>query len=270
MKKLIVLLAFLLSAAALAALWESGANDISFWQRQARPGELSAAHVSLANTCAACHTPVAGPVDAKCIGCHANNASLLQRQPTSFHANIGDCAQCHIEHQGVNARLTVMDHSTLARIGLRLLDRAPSDSEAKQTATELLTWVRQGPMFPLGANESPVATLEMTLNCSSCHSTKDRHVGLFGRECATCHGTTQWTIAEFRHPSPRSVDCAQCHQAPPSHYMEHFAMVSKRTVGLENLGGRQCCDNVQVNQCYRCHQTTSWNDIRGVGYYKHH
>jgi hypothetical protein len=52
--------------------------------------------------------------------------------------------------------------------------------------------------------------------------------------------------------------------------MEHFAMVSKKTISRGNLGGSQCCDNVQVNQCYRCHQTTSWNDLRGVGYYKHH
>ena len=76
--------------------------------------------------------------------------------------------------------------------------------------------------------------------------------------------------AEFRHPSPRSLECAQCHQAPPSHYMMHFEMVSKKVAGLDNEQNNQCCGPVQVNQCYRCHQTTAWNDIKGVGWYKHH
>jgi len=76
--------------------------------------------------------------------------------------------------------------------------------------------------------------------------------------------------AEFCHPSLRSLECAQCHQAPPSHYMMHLEMVSKKVAGLDNDQNSQCCGPVQVNQCYRCHQTTSWNDIKGVGWYKHH
>ena len=77
-------------------------------QRAVRPGHLSAAHASLENNCAACHTSVQGPDDTKCIGCHANQTALLQRQPTAFHATIGNCAGCHMEHQGVNGRLTKM------------------------------------------------------------------------------------------------------------------------------------------------------------------
>ncbi|MBI3736827.1 hypothetical protein HY256_09975 [Candidatus Sumerlaeota bacterium] len=53
----------------------------------------------------------------------------------------------------------------------------------------------------------------------------------------------------------------QCHQAPPSHYMMHFEMVSMKVAGQEHA---------EVSQCYLCHQTTAWNDIRGVGWYKHH
>jgi hypothetical protein len=209
------------------------------------------------------------PAISKCIGCHANNEALLQRQPTAFHANIGNCAQCHIEHQRVDTRLTTMDHVKLAQMGSRLLARSSADSEPKQAANQLLTWVRQATIASV-PTPPQLTTLEMTLNCASCHSSKDRHLGLFGQDCAACHGTTKWTIAGFRHPSPRSLDCAQCHQAPPSHYMEHFEMVSMKIVGLEKVPGSQCCGNLQVNQCYRCHQTTSWNDIKGVGYYKHH
>ena len=106
-----------------------------------------------------------------------------------------------------------------------------------------------------------VSSREAALNCIGCHSNQDRHRQFFGIDCVQCHGTAAWKIPEFRHPPASSLDCAQCHQAPPSHYMMHFEMVSMKVARREHA---------QVNQCYLCHQTTSWNDIRGVGWYKHH
>ena len=116
------------------------------------------------------------------------------------------------------------------------------------------------------------------LDCFACHSNQNPHRGgtsvgccgrgsansvdsLFGRQCADCHVTTTWKIAGYKHPLPRSEDCAQCHQAPPSHYMGHFEMVSKTVAGQPQAG---------VEQCYLCHQTDAWNDIKEVGWYKHH
>jgi hypothetical protein len=26
----------------------------------------------------------------------------------------------------------------------------------------------------------------------------------------------------------------------------------------------------RMKQCFACHRTTSWNDVKGVGWYKHH
>ena len=37
----------------------------------------------------------------KCIVCHANAQALLATQPTAFHATIGVCRGCHVEHLGV-------------------------------------------------------------------------------------------------------------------------------------------------------------------------
>lgn len=243
--KIFVLLAF--AASAIFAFWYAK-DSRAGWQSQAMPGKLSAAHAFLETDCASCHTPLQGVDEAKCITCHANNEALLQRQPTAFHAGISNCAVCHIEHQGADANLRVMNHEALARIGVNLIPEGAGVSN--QTSVQILP-----------ENHPLVSPLEARLDCASCHATKDKHFGLFGQNCAACHATNQWTIPAFQHPSPRSQDCAQCHQAPPSHYMIHFEMVDKNVTKQENA---------RVNQCYVCHQTTAWNDIKGVGFYKHH
>jgi hypothetical protein len=241
----------------------SGILSQASWQRMALPGDLSKAHAFLGHNCAACHTAVKGVEASSCIACHANNKSLLQRQPTAFHAGVGSCVECHSEHQGIDKRPTRMDHLALSRIGFRQLQAENlAQGENERVRKSLLDWIGQHqPVGHKSEVRSVLTPQEAVLNCASCHSNKDRHVGLLGQDCAQCHGTTKWTIPEFRHPSPTSMDCVQCHQAPPSHYMMHFKMVSMATAGVEKA---------EVSQCFLCHQTTSWNDIKRVGYYKHH
>ena len=225
-----------------------------FWHEFVAPGPLTAQHAFMVNDCNGCHVPVNGVDPVKCIGCHANETGLLGRQPTAFHENIGNCTECHREHEGVAALNVRMDHEVLARIGVRMLAKAPENSEQRLLHDYLFAHADTGS-----------ATADMSfvkqLNCYGCHRNEDRHGGLFGGNCAACHTVAQWMIQDFRHPSPSSPDCAQCHRAPPSHYMGHFEMVSKRVAGVEHAN---------VTQCHLCHQTTSWNDIKRVGMYDHH
>lgn len=260
----IVLLPVVLVAGLVALARRTSLGRASTWQRQASPGPLAAAHSFLENNCAACHAPVKGPESARCIACHANDDALLQRQPTAFHAQIVSCRECHSEHRGTDRHPTLMDHDALARIALR-----PSQPVRHATAKgaplreQLLTWINQAENAGgLASHGHPHLTpREAVLDCTACHGTKDRHLRYFGRDCAECHRTAAWTIPEYRHPSPRTTECAQCHQPPPSHGMEHFQMVSAKVA-------RQPA--ARVDQCFLCHQTTAWNDIKGVGYYKHH
>jgi len=244
-------------------VWRTSLGRAITWQQQASPGPLSAAHASLENNCAACHAPVKGPESARCIACHANDVALLQRQTTTFHARIGSCRECHSEHQGAGRHPIAMDHDALARIALR-----PSRPAGRGTAgaeplrEQLLAWIKRADEAGGASHGHPYLTpRETVLDCAACHGTKDHHFRFFGRDCAECHRTAAWTIPEYRHPSPRNTVCAQCHQQPPSHCMEHFHMVSAKVA-------RQ--PHARVDQCFLCHQTTSWNDIKGVGWYKHH
>jgi hypothetical protein len=238
------------------ALRNESGLDVSMLQRQVSPGALSKAHASMEGGCAACHTPMKSADATKCIMCHANNAALLQRQPTTFHATIKTCTPCHTEHRGVAVRPVAMDHAGLARAGLDVA-RRNVDNAANQRLLEGL----QAHEALRDTTHPKLTAVETVLNCATCHTTKDRHQKLFGDDCAVCHATASWMIPEFIHPSPRSTDCAQCHRAPPSHYMEHFKMVSQPVARAPDA---------RVEQCFRCHQTTAWNDIKVVGWYKHH
>lgn len=246
---------FLIIAASLVLAYQSGLLariNPDAMRKVVDPGPLSVAHQSLQGRCQACHSPNAGVKAENCIVCHANDQRLLQRQPTAFHATVGDCASCHFEHGGKQTRATQMDHLALARIGAARYREEPSADQANSVLSKEAEWVKQIRNLP---------PAESALNCATCHSTKDRHVGLFGQDCSACHAVTAWTVPGYRHPPENSLDCAQCHQAPPSHYMEHFEMVSERVAHVEHA---------KVAQCFLCHRTTVWNDIRGVGYYKHH
>lgn len=260
------LIGLFLVVAASGALWAwrpaalAKFREPARWQALASPGRLSSSHAFLELNCTACHTAVSGVEATKCIACHANNQNLLQRQTTAFHANVTSCRECHAEHQGTSVRPSNMNHVALSRLGLRQLAEATGTNRAP--ASRLLAYLQNQPQWDASYDEAPKLTAhEALLNCATCHRSRDRHVGLFGADCARCHATQSWKLADFRHPSPTSRDCAQCHQAPPSHYMMHFQMVSMTVAKQERA---------QVNECYLCHQTTSWNDIRGVGFYKHH
>ncbi|GAA5483972.1 hypothetical protein [Haloferula sargassicola] len=269
--KTAILIACLVFAALAAATYfapghghggREGITSAAAWQRMANPGTLSEAHAFLDHNCNACHTPVKGAEATNCIVCHANDHDILQRQPTAFHADVGNCRDCHSEHRGRHAEITKMEHDVLADIGRKQLEQAASpDSES----AALLEWLKKAADSPDATSSNfvhPALTAnERTLNCATCHQNDDRHFGLFGQDCSSCHETARWSLPEFRHPPASSKDCAQCHQPPPSHYMMHFNMISKKVAGIEHA---------DVSQCFLCHQTTSWPDIRGVGWYKHH
>lgn len=217
--------------------------DGAAWQRMVSPGPLSRTHSFLEQDCAACHTAVKGPEANNCIACHATNEALLATQTTAFHATVSDCRNCHVEHMGIEQRPIAMDHMVLFKLGDGF---APADKQVL---------LNRRPVH------SHITVQEAALNCSTCHSNQDPHRTFFGTDCASCHSTTLWSISEFRHSSAQSTDCAQCHQAPPSHFMEHFEMVSMKVAGVEHA---------DVSQCFLCHQNNNWNDIKGVGWYKHH
>ncbi len=247
---------------ALAAIWNEASEfdwrteaarfsgDELSWKDLAIPGALTESHTFLGDDCRSCHTVVVGIERANCVTCHVAEEALLGRQPTAFHAEVAECSGCHVEHEG-NDKITQMDHSYLQLIAGRDprlgLDFTALESELTEAAKALIDGASVGD--------------DRKLICSNCHGNEDVHLGLFASDCAECHSDKTWDIAGFRHPSPASTECSQCHQAPPSHYMGHFNMVSRSVARKPHS---------PVEACQDCHQTNAWNDIVNLGYYKHH
>ena len=258
MKPLALWTALVVAVATAAALAVAHFEPASSVLKQfVRPGPLSPRHAYLGDRCASCHEPSVGVTVANCTVCHANTERLLGRQPTVFHASIRECAACHVEHQRANIRPLVMDHVELAKVGARTLVRAsPSDLDSAATLVSLETWLRiRSP------KQFDASTAREALNCAGCHDRRDPHMKRFGSDCAQCHVFESWKVSGYQHPSSRSKECVQCHQPPPSHLMGHFSMMSQKIAGKENA---------RVDQCFECHNTTGWNDIVNVGFYKHH
>ena len=244
----------------LAVAWRAAGGGVAIAQRQVSPGNLSTGHAFLSGDCAACHTALTGPEPAKCIGCHANTPVLLQRQSTAFHANIGACTACHGEHQGASVPPPMMNHLALAKLGQQRTDSG-ANLNWMDRVVRRVSQIDRDRAIERDATNPLLSRAEAALDCATCHALRDRHQQLFGPTCGACHRTDQWTIPGYVHPPQRSTNCVQCHQAPPSHYMMHFKMVSQ-------VVARQ--PRATVDQCYLCHETTRWNDIVGVGWYKHH
>ena len=244
-KKALIVAGLLAVVAAAIAIPQSG----TVLRSSVNPGPLSQPHAFLESRCSACHTPLKGVEASSCIVCHANDQALLQREPTAFHGNIGSCKECHTEHGGRIPHPIAMDHAALTRIALRqLADSGDNEVEVSDDVAPYL-------------NHSRASSSHSRLNCVVCHKKEDPHSAQFGSSCASCHDTERWSIAAFRHPSPRSRDCSQCHFGPPCHRTTHFREVCAQVAGKPNA---------KVHECYSCHQSTAWNDIKGVGWYKSH
>lgn len=250
-----------------AVVHRSGPAELPTWRDAVDPGPLSAAHAFLAGRCGDCHTPNRGVQPVACLTCHATDMPMLTMQSTAFHASVGECRGCHVEHVGGDRRPTIMDHAMLASVGANRAagsTRANGVGRSFDAAVARLRVLLDEAAADLNAWPAPRALpkeAQATLDCNGCHSNREPHRTLFGHDCQDCHNVSAWRVAGYRHPSPRSQECVQCHQPPPSHTMMHFEMVSQTVAGQHHA---------RVEQCYLCHQTDAWNDIRGVGWYKHH
>lgn len=182
-----------------------------------------------------------------CAACHANNrwrdtprACASCHTPDDVHRGTRgtDCASCHTERSWSEARF---DHE-------------------KETGFALLGAHRDAACQ--SCHRSGRFEDKLPRECSGCHRAVDTHAGRMGNECASCHGTTQWRVADFNHEQKAkfaltgahaSLGCHSCHVVPLS----------------DSRPSRDCADCHRAEdahagtvdrQCAACHDTKSWKD----------
>lgn len=193
-------------------------------------------------------------------------ASAVRPGPlSSAHAFLaGKCESCHTPNRGVKAQRCINCHASAPE----LLMKPSTAFHAKVSECAGCHLEHQGSarrpirmdhdvLIRVAQRQGLSRTSDAPkLDCQSCHAPVDKHQSLFGKDCAGCHVTSTWKIAGYLHPSSRSTECSQCHKPPPSHYMMHFSMMDRPIAKAPRT---------TVDQCFSCHQTDSFNNIKRRG-----
>lgn len=240
---------------------------------QFSPGDLSRAHQSLEgmSNCAECHEVGKEISGAKCLTCHTEIKKSMDAQ-RGLHATAlqTPCVSCHKEHHGREARITLFeperfDHGkTSFMLSGKHKSVQCSDCHTKRNIKneEILAIVSRGRPTYLG--------LEST--CASCH--EDRHRGVFGPDCQTCHGASGWKpVQALEHSRTmfilvakhKTVACEKCHTEPTvGENRSRTSVLSTRR--FSNCSPCHTSPHTSAKfaaqLCSSCHTPNGWHEVR--------
>lgn len=196
------------------------------------PGPLLQAHHSIGNDCFACHTPLLGSREEKCVACHAVDriglfttaGQPIAQKKVAFHQHLteGDCMACHTEHRGkAGARaMTSFSHGLLeptVRADCASCHAKPQDSLHAQIEGGCQQCHRSDGWRPATFDHAKLFLLEGEHDtaCSTCHVAGD-----FTRyTCYGCHEHSPAGIrAEHVEEGIRDFEnCVECHRSADEH-----------------------------------------------------
>ncbi|HTJ64978.1 MAG TPA: cytochrome c3 family protein [Alphaproteobacteria bacterium] len=221
-------------AAISAALLGLGVLVFLHPDRMISPGALSQSHSELATDCFACHLPLHGASQDKCIACHAladiglrtTKGLPLTSPKVAFHQQLAshDCMACHTGHQGV----------------ARILGKRRSFSH------ELLDPAVRG-------------------QCQECHAPPATapHRGVTAN-CAQCHGLTGWKGASFDHgkffqlEGPHEAPCATCHVGDDT---SRYTCYECHAHQPDRIRAKHLREGIRdFENCARCHRNAHAED----------
>jgi hypothetical protein len=180
-----------------------------------------------------------------CAGCHAGNrwrdtptACASCHAPDDVHrgGRGNDCASCHSQQSWSDARF---DHKKVTGFDLLGAHQAAACQSCHRS----------------GRFED-----ELPTDCAGCHRAADAHAGRMDRDCARCHGVTQWKTTGFDHAretrftlegAHAKLGCHSCHVVPLSEARpprECAACHRAQDAHLGSVG----------TDCAACHGTTAW------------
>jgi hypothetical protein len=212
------------------------------------PGQVVKSHSKFESDCASCHQAFDKNAQPKlCMSCHKDVASDISSS-RGFHgrASAKTCKTCHTDHKGRGASIAAFDQKSFRHT---------------QTDFELL-----------GAHKTAACTgchapakkfRDAPSSCIGCHRKDDTHLGVFGTDCAKCHGPSDWAKTTFNHADTgfilrgkhAAAACSSCHAKP----------AAQAKLGRDCIACHRS-DDVHKGQmgtsCSNCHEETSWKQTR--------
>lgn len=241
---------------------------------QISPGDLSQPHADLEgmSNCTLCHDLGAKVSDKKCLACHKEIQSLINRKE-GYHAQgqviKKDCFECHNEHHGRKFELIRFDEDNFDHklTGYDLKGKHESVDCRKCHVSENIAdrELKKRHNTFLGLDEE----------CLTCHD--DYHQKSLPSDCLNCHNMEGFAPApNFDHNETEyalkgaheTVDCAACHKKTTRNgkeYQEFSGIAFNDCVSChEDPHGGQI-----AGSCTQCHTETSFTDFRGKGNFDH-
>lgn len=181
---------------------------------------------------------------AECAGCHLKH---------KYRETPRDCFSCHVKkdkHQG--------------RLG-KACERCHTSDDWKEIRFDhsKTRFLLEGKHQKVGC-EKCHASDQLTstpTTCVGCHQKEDKHKGVLGRRCESCHAAEGWKKILFDHDktrfrligSHRETPCLKCHQAPRLQETPKLCFECHREEDRHKGKLGQECD--------RCHVAEKWKRI---------
>jgi hypothetical protein len=236
------------------------------------PGQLSVAarggpiggvssHADLEAQCDACHAAAwsSQRMGDLCLTCH----TTVQEEVASkgglhgrLAASSANCRDCHTEHRGAAAAVTLAD---------------PRVFPHEQTGFSLKAHPLRGQDSGIGCRDchpgSPVTFTAPT--CAACHQALDppymaAHLEAFGPTCLNCHDGVDSYGASFDHATypltggHEGVTCGACHQGATT--LATLQATSTECVSCH--AAKDIHEGRLGTSCEECHTTASWTSGR--------
>ncbi len=243
---------------------------IKFLYAQISPGELSSHHAKFdgLNNCTKCHTIGEGLDNKKCLECHTEIRSRIEKNlgyHSSNEVKAKDCWKCHSEHNGRN---------------FKIINFNPKQFDHRKTGYELTGQHKlidcskcHNQKFISDTKLKKVKTyLGLSRNCISCH--EDIHQKTAGITCENCHNTSSFSSdIKFDHSrtsfpllgAHNLVKCTECHKKIASEEKSIIKFTTKQKSLCTD-----CHIDVHNNKfgsnCLSCHNFNSFKNAAKKGF----
>lgn len=223
----------------------SSAQDI---ETLVMPGKVIEGHADIEEECSSCHKMFdKGAQQQLCMDCH-EEVALDVNTPSGYHglypeAVGANCADCHTDHEGRDARIVVLDEDNF--------DHSFTDFDLLGTHRETDCVDCHAP----GDKHRDAPS-----DCAACHGDESPHGPTMGDNCGACHEPSEWPDAKFDHDTTdypligkhRETTCLDCHDdhtfppAPTDCYACHE--------------DDDAHDGRSGQRCESCHNPADWHD----------